>query len=98
MGTASRWRSSGPATSRPELLTDSAAQGKCGKIPPLQLDVRWKHLLKLQAGGSDEQGKGSSRDAERRVHPDVRRQARTLGCQRPTLCRMGDLPPQGLAC
>src|SRR5580704_15361542 len=46
---------------------------------------------------TDERGKGSRWHTQRRIYPDVGRQARTLECQRPTFCRLGDLSPQGLA-
>ena len=44
-----------------------------------------------------EQSTSSGRHTQRRIHSYVRRQARTMGCQRPAFWRLGDLPPERIA-
>ena len=47
-------------------------------------------------GGRDERSTGPGGHAQRRVHPDIGRQARS-GTSAARTSRLGDLPPQGLA-
>ena len=53
--------------------------------------------LRRPGGARHERRTGTGRHAEGRVRPDVGRQAREVGRQRPALRGLGDLPPQGLA-
>src|SRR5580692_2886741 len=55
-------------------------------------------FVEPQERQTNEQREGSGGNTEGGVHPDLGRQAGTLECQRPTLCRLGDLPPQGISC
>src|ERR1700674_955033 len=45
---------------------------------------------------SDEQGTRTRGHTEGRIHIVFGRQAGKMGRQRPALCRLGDLPPQGV--
>src|SRR3989442_420993 len=45
---------------------------------------------------ASERGTGTGRDTQGRVRPDLRREARAVGRQRPALRRLGDLPRQGI--
>src|SRR5258708_39199614 len=54
-----------------------------------------RRSAKSQAGATDEQSTGTGWHTQGRIHPDVGWKARTVGRQRPTLCRLGDIPPQG---
>src|SRR5579863_3842455 len=48
-------------------------------------------------GEIDERRTSAGRHPQGRIHSDIRCQARTVGRQRPPLCRLGNLPPQGIA-
>src|SRR2546425_10546533 len=53
---------------------------------------------KPRKGVRDEQGTGTGWHKEGRFHSDVGRQARKVGCERPSFCGLGDLPCQRITC
>ena len=65
----------------------SMVQGRCTRM----------HSLQAREGVRDERGTGTGWHTQGRVRPDVGRQARAVGRQRPPLRGLGDLPPQGIA-
>src|SRR6266481_4562671 len=56
-----------------------------------------EYIGEAKEGVSNEQGTSSGWHAQGRVRPDVGRQTQTVGRQRPPLCGLGDLPPQGIS-
>src|ERR1035437_8633415 len=77
--------------------TPHTSWGRMAKRLPRKLGQSQTGAGELRRGGSHEQGTGAGGNAQGRVHPDFRRQARQLAGQRTAFRGLGDLPPERLA-
>ena len=72
------------------------AIGIAARIPVARRGtIEIRPVVELTGLPAVERGTSTGRHTQGRVHPDVGRQAQTVGRQRPSLRGLGDLPPKG---